>query len=124
MIAFAILLGIEILIAIYLHDEFIRPYVGDILVIILLYCAIKIIIPDKSKLLPLWIIIFAVFVECLQYLKLVQVLGWEDNTLLRIVIGSTFDVKDIGCYVVGGIGIGCYEWVIRKKWFMRKSLHE
>jgi hypothetical protein len=102
------------MIAMYLNDAFIRPYVGDILVIIVLYCAIRAIIPDKCKLLPLWIVIFAVFVECLQYLKLVQVLGWEDNTLLRIVIGSTFDLKDIACYVVGGIVIGCYEGVIRK----------
>jgi len=32
------LLLIEILIALFVHDEFIRPYVGDALVVIVLYC--------------------------------------------------------------------------------------
>jgi hypothetical protein len=36
-----ILFGIEVLIALYIKDNFIRPYVGDVLVVILLYCLIK-----------------------------------------------------------------------------------
>lgn len=108
--AFVVLLIIEIVIAIYIHDTFIRPYVGDVLVVIVLFCAIRVITPDKYKLLWLWIFIFAAFVECLQYFNLVQVLGVEENMFLRILIGSTFDIKDIGCYGFGCILIGIYEW--------------
>lgn len=35
--AFVILLMVEICIALFVHDRFIRPYVGDVLVTVLLY---------------------------------------------------------------------------------------
>ncbi|OPJ62582.1 DUF2809 domain-containing protein [Clostridium oryzae] len=82
LIVFATFMCIETVIAIYVHDAFIRPYVGDMLVVMVLYCAVRVIIPNKNKLIPLWIFLFAAFVECLQYFKLVQILGVEDNTLL------------------------------------------
>ncbi|MCW5910752.1 MAG: DUF2809 domain-containing protein [Cyclobacteriaceae bacterium] len=31
----------EVLIALFVHDSFIRPYVGDVLVVILIYCFVK-----------------------------------------------------------------------------------
>ena len=43
----------EVLIALYVHDDFVRPYVGDVLVVIAVYCAVRIFIPVKCKLLPL-----------------------------------------------------------------------
>jgi len=113
-IAFIVLLIIEVYIAIYVHDAFIRPYVGDVLVVIVLYFAVRIAIPYKYKLLPLWIFIFAAFVEGLQYFHLVQVLGVEDVTFLRILLGSTFDLKDIICYAAGCILLGMYEWLMRR----------
>lgn len=113
-IAFIVLLCIEILIAIYVHDAFIRPYVGDILVVVVLYCMVRIIIPDKYPLMPLWIFIFAAFVECLQYFQLVQILKVEDNTFLRILLGATFDWKDIACYGIGCILLGIFS-VHRRK---------
>ncbi len=114
LIAFIVLLCIEFLIAIYVHDTFIRPYVGDLLVVIVLYCVVRVIIPDKYRLMPLWIFIFAVFVEYLQYIKIVEILGMENNTFLRILIGATFDWKDMMCYGIGCILLGTYEWFTRK----------
>ncbi len=38
---FIALLIIEILIALYVHDEIVRPYIGDVLVSILVYCFVK-----------------------------------------------------------------------------------
>ena len=114
LIAFIILLCIEILIAIYVHDTFIRPYVGDLLVVVVLYCIVKVIIPDKYRLIPFWIFVFAAFIECLQYLKWVERLGIENNALLRILMGATFDWKDIVCYGIGCILLGIYEWLIQK----------
>jgi hypothetical protein len=114
LVAFTVLLCIELLIAIYVHDTFIRPYVGDMLVVIVLYCIVRVIIPDKCSLLPLWLFIFAAFVECLQYFKLIEILGVENNIPLRILIGSTFDWKDIACYAIGCILLGTYERIVRK----------
>jgi len=101
-VGFLVLLITEVLIALYIHDDFIRPYIGDVLVVMVLYCFVRIFIPYGVKLLPLYIFIFAAGVEVLQYFRLVEVLGLENNRFLRILIGSVFDVKDIICY-----GVGC-----------------
>lgn len=111
-IAFAMLLLIEVIIAVYVHDSFIRPYVGDMLVVILVYSFTRIFIPEKCRLLPLYVFLFAAGVEVLQYFKLIHVLGLEDNRFLRIVLGSVFDIKDIACY---GVGCALLEVFERKK---------
>lgn len=114
---FLIFLLIEVLIALYVHDDFVRPYVGDILVVVVIYFFIKIFLPEQRKWLPVAIFLFAALVEILQYFRLVEILGVQDNVFLRILIGSTFDVKDILCYGVGGLFISFYEkkFVIAKK---------
>lgn len=114
LVAFIIFFIIEVLIAVYVHDDFIRPYVGDILVVILLYCFVKVFVPYKVKLMTLYIFIFSAFVEILQYFKLVEMLGLQDNRFARIVIGSVFDWKDILCYGVGCILLYGYEKLIDK----------
>lgn len=102
-VAFLILLMVEIAIAIYVHDDFIRPYVGDVLVVGVVYFFVRIFVPDKVKLMPLYVFIFAALVEVLQYFQLISLLGLEENTFARILIGSTFDVKDLFCYFIGFI---------------------
>ncbi len=100
--AMVVLTAVEVFIALYVHDRFIRPYVGDVLVVIVLYCFVRIWLPVGWKKLPLYIFLFAAGVEILQYFRLVELLGVEGNTFLRILLGSVFDVKDILCY-----GVGC-----------------
>ncbi len=95
------LLTIEVLIALFVHDSFIRPYVGDVLVVMVLYTFIRIFIPEKVKFLPSYILCFAVLVEVLQYFRIVEVLGLSDNRFFSVLMGSVFDIKDIICYAVG-----------------------
>lgn len=123
-IAFIILFGIEVLIALFVHDTFIRPYIGDVLVIIVLYCAVRVVIPDKCAQMPIYLFIFAAGVECLQYLQLVKLLGLENNTFMRILIGSTFDLKDIACYAAGCIILGIFECWMRKKLKLESSINK
>lgn len=113
-IAFGLLLLVEVMIALYVHDAFVRPYVGDMLVVILVYSFARIFIPERCRLLPLYVFLFAAGVEVLQYFKLVHVLGLEHNRFLRIVLGSVFDIKDIVCYGVGGILLEVYERAKRR----------
>lgn len=110
-VATLFLLLIEVIIALYVHDDFIRPYVGDILVVIVIYTFIRIFIPEKCKLVPLFIFIFATGVELLQLANIVEILGVADNKFLKTLIGSVFDVKDIICYAVGCVMLCVYEWV-------------
>ena len=108
-IATIILLGIETLIALYVHDAFIRPYVGDVLVVAVIYTLIRTIIPDKCRFLPLYIFLFAPAVEALQLFHFVEILGLEKSDFFRILLGSVFDIKDILCYLVGCLFLCIWE---------------
>lgn len=108
-IAFFLLLLIEVLIALFVHDAFIRPYVGDVLVVVVIYCFIRIWISDRCRLLPLYIFLFAAAVEGLQYLDLTERLGLESGTFLAVLVGSVADWKDVVCYAVGCMLLGIYE---------------
>ena len=94
---FAITFILEVIIAKYVHDKIIRPYIGDVLVVICLYTFAKSIFLDKIKLLSLYVLILAVI---LQYFNYAQIL-FGDNKIAKTLLGSSFDIKDILCYVVG-----------------------
>lgn len=110
-----ILLVTEVLIALFVHDAFIRPYIGDVLVVVVIYTFIRIFIPEKCRLLPLFVFLFAAGVEALQYFEIVELLGLGNNRFFRILIGSVFDFNDILCYGVGCLLLGVYEVISRKK---------
>ena len=111
LIATLVLLATEVCIGLFVHDGFVRPFIGDVLVVILIYTFIRIFIPEKMRLLPLYVFIFSVIVELLQYLKIVEVLGLQDNAFLSTVIGTSFDIRDILCYFVGCALCGIWEYL-------------
>lgn len=96
-----ILLAVEVLIALFVHDQFVRPYIGDVLVVVVIYAFVRIWIPESVRLLPLYVFLFAAGVEILQYFNIVELLGVQDNVFLRTIIGTSFDVKDLLCYAAG-----------------------
>lgn len=116
LIVFILLMVVETLIALYVHDDFIRPYIGDIIVVIVLYSFVRIFIPEKCRLLPLYIFIFSVTVEVMQYLKIINILGLQNNSFSRVIIGSVFDLKDIACYGIGCLILALYEILIKYKY--------
>lgn len=102
LISFIILMILEVFIALYVNDNFVRPYMGDVLVVILVYSFVKIFIPDRfKKLMPFLVFLFAVIVEFMQYLKIVEILGLQHNIFARVIIGTSYDIKDILCYFIG-----------------------
>ena len=110
-----ILLGIEVLIALFVHDKFVRPYVGDVLVVMVIYMFVRVFVPEKVSLLPLLVFLFATGVEVLQAVNIVEVLGLSNNRFFSTLIGATFDFKDIVCYAVGCAVLGGYEILRRKR---------
>ena len=102
-----LLLGIEVLIGFYAHG-WVRSYLGDVLVVILIYTIIRTIAPYKIGrwyILPAAILIFSFIVEFLQLWGFCDRLGIT-NQFLRIIIGTGFSWIDILCYCVGIIP--CY----------------
>lgn len=92
---------IEVLIALYIDDKIIRPYVGDILVVILIYYFLKAFIEIKKVYLVIGVLLFAYLVEFGQYLNMVEVIGLQSSQLARIVLGTVFTWGDMLCYTIG-----------------------
>ena len=110
------LLGIEILIGMFAHG-WIRNYVGDVLVVILLYTLARTISPEKPKtwfILPTAILVFSFAVEFLQLWGFCDRFGIT-NKLLRIIIGTGFSVMDLISYAIGILPCFIAEYVIRGK---------
>ena len=101
---FLVLFIVEVLIARYAHDAFVRPYIGDFLVVILLYCLIKSFCNVPTLLTAVGVLFFSYTVEILQYFKLVELLGLQNYSLARILIGTTFQWGDLVAYAIG-IGV-------------------
>ena len=112
--AFCILLAVEVCIALFVRDSFIRPYGGDILVTVLICCFLRVFLPEKRPLLPLFVFLFAAAVEVGQYFDFVSLLGLGGNRFFRILLGSTFSPADILCYLTGCILFTTAEYFCRK----------
>lgn len=91
----------EVLIALYVKDAFVRPYGGDVLVVILLCCLVRTVFPEKAKHLALYVFAFSAVWEFSQLLPLVEVIGLGDIAFFRIAMGTSFAWLDIVCYAVG-----------------------
>lgn len=100
---FLLIFGIEVFIALFVNDSFIRPYGGDILVVMLMYYFVKTFVETKALYIVIAVTLFAYLVEIGQYFNLVEVLGLQGNKIMRTVIGSSFSWGDIVCYTVGGL---------------------
>ena len=111
---FLLTLLTEVLIALFVRDAFVRPYVGDMLVTVLICCFARIFFPSGVKLLPVYVFILASAVEVGQYFDIVKLLGLENNTFLSVILGRTFSLADILCYAVGCILFFGAELCIRR----------
>lgn len=105
---------LEVLIALFVNDSFIRPFGGDILVTILLCLFFRAFFPVKTKLLPVYVFLFAVAVEICQYFDIVKLLGFENNVLISTLVGRSYSFVDIICYAVGCIAFFIVEQIFQK----------
>ena len=110
-----ILFCTEIIIAVFMHDTIIRPYVGDFLVVILIYCFIQSFFNLSVIKLSIGVLLFAYILEALQYFKLVQLLGLDNSEFAKIIIGVHFEWIDIIAYTLGIISVLILEIIIHQK---------
>ena len=96
-----VVLAAEVCIALFVNDAVIRPYIGDILAAVLVYCVVRIFWANPPKLLALYVWLFAVAVELVQLFGIVQRLGLGENRVIAVIAGGTFDFVDIALYAVG-----------------------
>jgi hypothetical protein len=99
-----IIFTIEVFIALFVRDKFVRPYLGDVLVVILIYCFIKSFLNLPTLPVAIFVLLLAFTIEFLQYIHIVEKLGLQDSKLARTVLGTSFEWGDMLAYVVG-VGI-------------------
>ena len=97
--AFLLLFAAEVLIGLFARG-FIRNSLGDVLAVAAVYFAARVILPEKPRLLSLCVTGFAVLVELVQLTDFSTLFG--EGTLFSVIVGATFDPKDILCYLAGG----------------------
>lgn len=109
------LFAIEVVIALYVRDRFVRPYLGDVLAVLLVYCGLRAV--TRVGIAPAATMAFgiAVLVELGQLIGILDLLGWRGSALARTILGTGFDWKDIGAYAVGaGIAVAIEMLVARR----------
>lgn len=93
--------SVEVFIALFLEDKLIRPFVGDTLVVILIYCFLRIFLNFSYWKTALGVLIFAFVIETLQYFDFVKLIGFENNRIISTALGRTFAWLDFAAYLVG-----------------------
>lgn len=109
----AFVLAVEIIIGAYLKDGFVRPFLGDVLVAVLLCLVLRLFLL-KWKWLPVAVFGLSLIVESTQLIRLDQKLGLE-GTVAGIILGSTFDYLDILCYLLGCVLFWSIEYFVLRK---------
>lgn len=109
-----VFLTIEILIATYLKTGFIRHTFGDYLCVILLYCFIKSFISGRHFKIAVIVLAIAFTVEFLQLTSYLQLFNLHNNSLAKLILGSTFQFLDLAAYTLGIITIIILEYKVYK----------
>ena len=96
-----ILFVTEVMIATFLESGFIRHYVGDFLVVILIYCFVKSFLNIQVRTAAILVLLFAYFIELMQYLDFVNWIGFGHIQIANVVLGNYFDWADLVMYTLG-----------------------
>ncbi len=106
---------VEVFIALFVKDTFIRPFLGDVIVVWFVYYFIKTFVNLKPIYIAVFTLLFSFAVEIGQYFNLVNILGLQDYKWARIVIGTSFSWWDVLCYVIGFAFLFVLDKDLRKK---------
>ncbi len=104
----------EILIAMYLKSGFIRHTFGDYLVVILIYTFVKSFVSVNPLKLAFAVWLFSFFIEFLQLLDVLSILGLHQNHLAKLILGTTFQISDLVAYTLGILTILFIEFKLQR----------
>lgn len=102
-------------------NRFIRGFIGDSIIVMVIYSFFKTIADFNSIKLAVSIILFSFVIETLQYFKIIRILGFEENYITRIIFGSVFDSMDLLAYLIGVFVIYSIDMFIISK-FLREEI--
>lgn len=93
----------EVAIALFVRDRFVRPYLGDVLAVVLVYCGLRAVLP--LRVLPAAVLAFAIgaLIEFGQGVNLLDLLGLRGNQVIAVVLGGSFEWLDFVAYAAGAL---------------------
>ncbi|MBL8021849.1 MAG: DUF2809 domain-containing protein [Leptospirales bacterium] len=93
------------IVLLFSKQPFVRGFVGDTLIVVLLYCLAKTLCDVSSWKLAMAVLIFSFTIEGIQFLRLAELLGISKEPLVRLTIGAYFDPLDLLAYLLGTASI-------------------
>ena len=109
------LLVVEVCIAVFVRDTFVRPYVGDALAVAFVYCILRAALPMGMWLALAVSLGIAFAIEIAQYFHVLDLLGLADNAIARTVLGYGFELMDFIAYTAGAAVVALVECIAPPK---------
>jgi Protein of unknown function (DUF2809) len=116
-----ILFLIEIFIATFIHDRFIRPFFGDFLVVILIFYFFKSFLKITDWNIAWLSLAISYLVEFFQYIDILNILGLSHNKMVVVIAGNSFAWEDMLAYTLGILFILYYEINFIKYYFPKSD---
>ena len=113
-VLFALLMLTEIFIALFVKGSFVRAYLGDVFITLLICFFVQAIFKKRIKLLSVYVFAFSVVVEVCQYFDLVKLLGLDGCKFISVWFGRSFSFYDIICYAAGCFIFAFVDFVLRR----------
>lgn len=94
---------VEVAIALFVRDRFVRPYLGDVLAVILVYAALRAAFRIQSTTAAGIALLVAAAIEFGQLFRILDHLALGDSQIARTVLGYGFELKDFAAYAAGAL---------------------
>jgi Protein of unknown function (DUF2809) len=100
-----LLLIVEIIIALFVNDQFIRPLFGDYLASILLFYMIATFVKISKNKIAIITLLISYTIEILQHIHILERLDLDKIKILNIVLGNSFSWTDMLAYTLGILSV-------------------
>ena len=114
-LTFLLLFSSEVCIAVFSKNHFIRYFIGDVLVVALLYCFIRSFIENSIYKTIIAVLAFSFLIEALQYINFIEYIGLKKYQLAKLILGTTFSWGDMLAYTIGALLIVFFEKLFVKR---------
>jgi len=116
-----LLFVVELIIGFYVKDKWIRPFFGDFLVVILLYCFVKSFVNIRTTPTLIGVLLFSYLIETLQYFRFVELIGLQNHQVASTLIGTFFSWIDMLMYTLGIFTVAIIEAVSNRSASAKQS---
>jgi hypothetical protein len=99
------ILIIEITIALFVNDQFIRPIFGDYLASILVFYLLATFLKTDLNKIAILSLLISYTIEFLQYIQILELLYLDNIKILNILFGNSFSWTDMLAYTLGTLTV-------------------